>query len=189
MHRDDVKVAVSAPVQDVAPPLVGGAERSTAPTDVPGYKTWGKNRSVRLDGFDYTEHHPYHVTVCAREGARPFTDPVIATMVCKELVAFVDSVKGYLGAYCLMPDHLHILLSPDRSGLELGDLIGRFKGITTNASWKSGWASPLWQPRFYDHIVRKREGIVRVARYIYENSDRAGLPVDYPYRYVDPDLV
>ena len=88
-----------------------------------------------------------------------------------------------------MPDHLHVLLSPDRSGIELGDLIGRFKGITTNAGWKLGWSGPLWQPRFYDHIVRKSEGIAKVAQYIYENSDRAGMPIDYPFRFVDPKCV
>ena len=73
-----------------------------------------------------------------------------------------------------MPDHLHVLLSPDRSGMSLGDLIGRIRGTTTNESWKLGWSGQLWQKRFYDHIVRKSEGVTEVARYIFENPDRKG---------------
>jgi putative transposase len=149
------------------------------------YRTWAGNRSVRLAGFDYQEHAPYHVTICARAVTKPFDRPAIAEMVCGLLRQNLEQTNAYVGAYCLMPDHLHVLLSPDRSGLSLGQLIGQFKGVSTNASWKLGWSGLLWQPRFYDHIVRKREGIAKVARYIYENSDRAALSPDYPYRFVD----
>ncbi len=178
----------------VAPPLVGGADIAggadgmPTPTECTRYKTWGKNRSVRLPGFDYAEHQPYHVILCAREGTRPFSNPALAADVRERLVNFLHEANAYLGAYCLLPDHLHVLMSPDRSGLSLGQLIGQFKGVTTNASWKLGWSGALWQARFYDHIVRKHEGIVTVARYIYENSDLAGLPPDYPFRFVDPLL-
>jgi len=175
--------------ENVAPPLVGGAPPLAAATKVPRYRTWGRNRSVRLDGFDYRDHFPYHVTICARVGTNPFDRASIAEMVCKTLQEYLKPSNAYLGAFCLMPDHLHVLLSPDRSELALGQLIGRFKGLTTNASWKFGWRGPLWQARFYDHIVRNREGIAKVGQYVYENSDRAGLPVDYPYRYVAGDLI
>ena len=152
------------------------------------YKTWRKSRSVRLADFDCREHVPYHVTVCARRGTTPFANHKLATMVCESLSRLCNEYREYLGAYCLMPDHLHILASPDRSGMSLGDLIGRIKGATTNESWKLGWSGRVWQPRFYDHIVRKSEGIAEVARYIFENSDRKGLPEYYPFRFVDPAL-
>ncbi len=153
------------------------------------HKTWRRNRSVRLADFDYREHAPYHVTVGARHGTTPFTEAKLAKMVCETLSCVCEECGAYLGAYCLMPDHLHILVSPDESGMRLGDLVGRFKGKTTNASWKLGWSGQLWQPRFYDHIVRKSEGIAQVGRYILENPDRKGLPDDYPFRFVDPALV
>ncbi len=148
------------------------------------YRTWGRNRSVRLPDFDYTDHAPYHVTVRAHPGTAPFGQSPIAEMVCITLTEFLEEVGAYLGAFCLMPDHLHVLLSPDCSKLLLGDVVGRFKGLTTNKSWTVGWSGALWQPRFHDHIVRKREGITAVAQYIYENPDRKGLPEDYPYRFV-----
>ncbi len=64
----------------------------------------------------------------------------------------------------------------------------RASTATTNESWKLGWGGRLWQPRFYDHIVRKSEGIAEVARYIFENPDRKGLADDYPFRFVDTEL-
>lgn len=152
------------------------------------HKTWRKSRSVRLTDFDYREHVAYHVTVCARRGSTPFADHELATMVCESMSRLCNECGAYLGAYSLMPDHLHILVSPDRSGMSLGDLIGRIKGTTTNQSWKLGWSGQLWQKRFYDHIVRKSEGIAEVARYIFENPARSGLPDDYPFRFVDPGL-
>ncbi len=143
---------------------------------------------MRLPNFDYREHYPYHVIVCARPDTRPFTDPDVANMVCESLCRMCEKCGAYVGAYCLMPDHLHMLISPDRSGITLGSLVGRIKGVTTNASWKLGWSGRLWQARFFDHIVRKSEGIADVAQYIFQNPDRKGMAEDYPHRFVDPDL-
>ncbi len=108
-------------------------------------KTWGGNKSVRLGDFDYAQHAPYHVIVRSRPGTTPFVDGRLAATVCKILRETADELGAYLGIYCLMPDHLHVLLSPDRSALTLGGLVGWFKGLTTNASWSLGWAGKLWQ--------------------------------------------
>lgn len=156
---------------------------------IPRYKTWGRSRSVRLAGFDYREHVPYHVTVCAKKGTQPFRDTNLASMVCETIHRKCYEYGAYLGAYCLMPDHLHVLLSPAESGMTLGTVIGRIKGLTTKQSWEYGWTGVLWQQRFHDHIVRKSEGISAVARYINENPDRKGLRVDYPYRFIDRGLI
>jgi REP element-mobilizing transposase RayT len=87
-----------------------------------------------------------------------------------------------------MPDHLHLLCSPDQSGLTIGSIIGRYKGLTTSESWRCGLSGRLWQARYFDHIVRKTENVCNVARYIYENPDRKGLSPEYPYRWVHPNL-
>lgn len=152
-------------------------------------KTWGKNRSVRLPGFDYREHAPYHVIICAREGSRPFSTVPLAAATCNILEEMAASLNFYLAAYCLMPDHLHILLSPAGSKLSLCEVIGRFKGKTTNNSWKFGWQGQLWQDRFYDHIVRKDESITETAKYILDNPMRASLGESYPYRWADPEIL
>jgi len=152
------------------------------------YKTWGKNRSVRLAGHDYREHFPYHIVIHAIAGASPFANHELARTTCNELRSLAESRQFYLATYCLLPDHLHVLLSPADSGLSVGEFIGQFKGRTTNQSWKLGWRGKLWQPRFYDHIVRASEGVPQTARYILENPFRAGLGENYPFRWRDPAL-
>ena len=150
--------------------------------------TWGKNKSTRLQGFDYSTHYPYHVIIRTDSNKKPFHENHLAMMVCDSLQKVVVDVNAYLASYCLMPDHLHLLLSPDVSGLTIGEIIGKFKGITTNFSWKLGWSGRLWQKRFYDHVLRKNEAIEKVARYIYENPERKGLSKNYPYRWFDEHL-
>jgi REP element-mobilizing transposase RayT len=79
-------------------------------------------------------------------------------------------------AYCLMPDHLHILVRLPRGSRPLGELIGAFKRFTTRRSWALGITGALWQSRYHDHIVRESEDAVNIANYIVHNpgSKRVG---------------
>ena len=111
-------------------------------TDEPGkspteerLKTWGGNKSVRLRGFDYSEHVPYHVIIRARPTTSPFLIVTVAETVCSTLIEVFRSTDAYLACYCLMPDHLHLLFSPDRSGLTVGQIVARFKGLSTRRAW------------------------------------------------------
>jgi putative transposase len=78
-------------------------------------------------------------------------------------------------AYCLMPDHLHLLLRLGPESGVLGNIIGKLKLFTTRASWQYGYTGKLWQDRFYDHVLRKSEDGARIAAYIWENPVRKGL--------------
>jgi len=67
----------------------------------------------RLTGFDYADpDHAYFLTICSRYTTAPFTDARLA----QEVVASLDWLRANRGlllyAYCLMPDHLHLLLRP-----------------------------------------------------------------------------
>jgi len=89
-----------------------------------------------------------------------------------------------LYAYCLMPDHLHLLLRLGQAGTELGALIGTFKSFTSKQSWSLGHKGELWQDRFYDHVVRRNENSLIIAEYILQNPVRKRLvqgPSEYPY--------
>ncbi len=77
-------------------------------------------------------------------------------------------------AYCLMPDHLHLLL-----GAPSGGSITRFVGAWKSQCYRErrgmGLARRFWQRSFYDHILRSEEDLRRTAQYILENPVRAGL--------------
>jgi putative transposase len=89
-----------------------------------------------------------------------------------------DNKKIYIFTYCLMPDHLHYLISPREDGISVLRFTVQFKGKITNLSWKFGWKGKFWQPRYYDHIVRKEESISAIAQYIVNNPVRKEL-VEY----------
>lgn len=78
-------------------------------------------------------------------------------------------------SYCLMPNHLHFLVSPCEEGISVLTFTDRFKGKSTNRSWAVGWRGKLWQPRYYDHIVRAEEDLRAIAEYILNNPVRKGL--------------
>jgi len=136
----------------------------------------------RLPGFDYaTADHAYFVTICTAERASSFTDPRLATMVVDALLWRRQHGIG-LHAYCVMPDHLHLLLTLGSSGLSLSALLRAFKSYTTRLSWGLGYQGQLWQARFHDHILRQAEDGRAIGVYILANPVRAGL-VDDPEAY------
>ena len=74
-----------------------------------------------------------------------------------------------------MPDHLHFLVSPQHDGTCVLKFTSQFKGKATNRSWTVGWRGKLWQPRYYDHIVRAEEDLRLIAEYILANPVRKNL--------------
>ena len=86
--------------------------------------------------------------------------------------------------YCLMPDHLHLLLQLGARQWTLGQIMGSLKGFTDKRSRDLGHDGPLWQENLYDHIVRRSEDGHEIARYILNNPMRKDLvetSVQYPY--------
>ena len=81
-------------------------------------------------------------------------------------------------AWCLMPDHLHLLVRDD----DTVEFVRRFKGRMTPIARKLKRGRSLWQKSFYDHTLRNSESVFQVAGYIWENPVRAGL-TDSPEKY------
>ena len=139
----------------------------------------------RVAGHDYADAVSiYFVTICASSGTAPFTDDRLA----QEVIASLHWLRQHRGillySFCLMPDHLHLLLRLGSADKTLGELIGTFKSFTTRQSCKLGYRGQLWQARFYDHILRKSEDGGSVAEYMRQNPVRKGLVRDaeeYPY--------
>jgi len=88
--------------------------------------------------------------------------------------------------YCFMPDHLHLLLQGQARESELKKCIPYFKQLS-GYRFKQKYDKNLWQPSYYDHVLRKDEDLHAVAQYILLNPVRAGLVDDYrDYPYSGP---
>jgi len=137
-------------------------------------QTYGRGRAVRLADFDYAGDVPMHLTLCADRGS-PFADTGLAAVAC-DSVERCCGLCGYdLFGLCLMPDHLHVLLSPGDSRVAVSDWLRRFKSYTANRFVARGGNSPLWQGSAHDHVCRKGETAERVLAYIIDNPVRSGL--------------
>jgi len=146
------------------------------------YKTFGKRRSLRMSGHDYRESRAYHVTWGTFERRTLLTDKDLAFEVVRILEEEAVRTLTDLYAYCVMPDHVHVLFQPNTG--DLIQYVQAVKGKTTRVYWKLGGSGKLWQRGFHDHILRCEESLHAIAQYILANPVRAGLADDivaYPF--------
>jgi putative transposase len=86
-------------------------------------------------------------------------------------------------AYCLMPNHVHLVLVPStEEGLRI-PLAQAHRQYTAEINKREGWSGYLWQGRFQSYPMDEAY-LLRTVRYIELNPVRAGLvvsPFDYPF--------
>jgi putative transposase len=82
-----------------------------------------------------------------------------------------------IAAYCLMPNHWHLLLWPKADG-ELSDVL-RWLTVTHTQRWhahrQTAGTGPVYQGRFKSFPVQTDEYFLTVARYVERNALRAKL--------------
>jgi len=97
-----------------------------------------------------------------------------------ELLRELGGNRGtILYAWCIMPNHIHLLLQDN----DIMVFVRLFKGKMTPKAFAKEAGRRLWQRSFYDHALRKEESISAIALYIWENPLRAGL-VEDPTKYL-----
>lgn len=136
--------------------------------------TYGRSHAVRWTEYDYASDADVHLTLCAYVG-QPFSDERVARMVCENVEFYTCKLNYRLYGYTLMPDHLHVLLSPADSAVKLSKWLQDFKSYTTNQYRRLTGATRLWQESGHDHVCRATETAEAVLAYIVENPVRAGL--------------
>jgi len=135
-----------------------------------------KRKRNRVKYFGYSGTHAYFITICTKDKTNYFSDASTANSVLSELKSEASKADFIVYAYCLMPDHLHLLLI----GREESNLINFIKLFKQKTAYhfKQKTGTPLWQKSYYDHVIRKRETINSVAGYIFENPLRRKLVDD-----------
>jgi REP element-mobilizing transposase RayT len=107
---------------------------------------------------------------------------ILADMVV-DAIHFGEQTLGHyeLGAYVVMPNHVHVLVTPR---VPVPELMRRLKGYTAREANRilNRTGEAFWQGESYDHGVRNSEEWGRIAAYIERNPVTAGLaarPEDY----------
>ncbi len=141
------------------------------------------SRPRRLEGFNYIGRHRYFLTFCCRDRLPVFKDPQIAEQTLTEFRRTSTLEAFAILAYCLMPDHVHLLADGLSSNSD-------FKRFVKLAKQRSGGLYArthhrgLWQEGYFERVLRDEDDARFLARYILNNPVRAGLvesPEDYPF--------
>ena len=138
-----------------------------------------KDRPHRLD-LTYINQPLYFVTFATRNRKRiPSLDRAQAVLEDYAHRA-IENFNVALGRYVIMPDHVHLFVRGGRD-FTLSSWIGGLK----RAMSVTLQSPKLWQPGFFDHILRSDESYGEKWNYVRDNPVRAGLVKtadDWPYR-------
>lgn len=121
----------------------------------------------------------------ATEGPHWLKDERVAEEVA-EAIHFRDGKKYELIAYCIMPNHVHLVfyvgrnvISTKRSNASryiLAPILQSLKGYTAHKANKIlNRTGAFWQHESYDHVVQDERELERVIAYVLNNPVKAGL--------------
>ncbi|MDP1714930.1 MAG: transposase [Anaerolineales bacterium] len=141
-------------------------------------------RSIRLQGYDYSQAGAYYVTIVAWRREHVFGEVVNAEMQLNKFgqivnQAWYDLPKHYphveLDTFCIMPNHVHaIIVLNDNPAIKrhpLSEVVRAFKSFSARRinSLRNTQGIPVWQRNYYEHIIRNHEDYLSKSNYILDN--------------------
>lgn len=118
--------------------------------------------------------YPHHVTQRGNRGQRTFFE----TTDYLTYLNLLNELKGKAGvdiwAYCLMPNHVHLIVVPKRPS-SLAKLFGpAHHRYARRFNIARDWVGHLWQERFHSFVMDEQH-LLAAVRYVELNPVRAGL--------------
>jgi len=91
-----------------------------------------------------------------------------------------QGMKAVIHAVVVMPDHVHLLLTPlrdlDGNLYSLVEILQGIKSASAHSLNRAlGRSGPVWQEESFDHVLRSEESFEEKIEYIRQNPVRAGL--------------
>jgi putative transposase len=120
----------------------------------------------------------YFVTSVTSNRRRLFQIPANAELFVDTLQHYCQEDKYELHAFVVMPDHIHLLLTPRAIALERA--VGLIKG---GFSHRLASKFPVWQRGFTDYRIRDDSDFEMRREYIHQNPVRARM-VEEPEAYL-----
>jgi putative transposase len=137
-------------------------------------------RIARIVGAGF----PHHIVERGNNRERVFMDSVDHEKYLFFLSKYSEEREAAVLAYCLMPNHVHLLVTPFKEET----LAKMMQAITLCYSryfnWKNGRTGRLWECRYHSTVIDRDSYLWTVSKYIENNPVRAGMvkrPEDYPY--------
>jgi REP element-mobilizing transposase RayT len=117
------------------------------------------------------------------QGEAWLSQPRIGDLVVQTIRHF-DGQRCHLYAWCVMPNHVHVLLRPN-SGQNLSEILHTWKSFSSKkANALLGRSGPFWQREYFDRFIRHEGHFLAAIDYIESNPVKAGLiggPAEWPF--------
>lgn len=159
-------------------------------------------KSNRLKDFDYSSNGLYFVTICTKDKADLFWNPVVGADIIRPPdncdyrnkfseygktveTAILNISEKYptvvVDKYCVMPNHIHLIVY---IGNEYGGRIISAPTLSVVIGQMKSWVTkmcgfPIWQKSFHDHIIRNKNDYLKISEYIEQNPIRWELDCYY----------
>jgi putative transposase len=157
-----------------------------------------QRRSIRLQGYDYSQPGAYFVTICTRDRECVLGDVTECEMRLNDIgrraqaawealpTRFADII---LDAFTIMPNHIHGIIivgaqfiAPNHSTVAqrgamnraptLGEIVRTYKAVSTHLIRRTVNSRFAWQRNYYEHVIRDDHSLVRIRDYIANNPAR-----------------
>ena len=118
---------------------------------------------------------PYLVTTVVKD-----RQPLFGEHGCRQIVIdgirFLRTCVGHrVHAYVLMPDHVHLVVTPREDG-NVSQVMYSLKLHTARQIGALlGSQGGIWQARFYERALRTRKDVEGALAYVHDNPVNAGL--------------
>jgi putative transposase len=129
--------------------------------------------------------YPHHVVQRGHDRQAVFAAEADFRRYLTDLKELKDAFNVRVFAYCLMTNHVHLLLQPEGSGAGLGRLMkalaARMTRYRNKLERRSG---TLWESRYKSSLVQSDAYLLSCCRYIELNPVRARMvpePASYPW--------
>lgn len=145
---------------------------------------WSQELSA-LSEEDQAEGRRQRITesLDAGYGACWLAHPEIAREVEMALRHF-DNERYHLHGWCIMPNHVHVIITPIQT-TSLSSILHGWKSFTgKRINSILGRQGMVWQPEYFDRMIRHQEHFLAALHYVEQNPVAAGLcakPQDWPF--------
>jgi len=127
------------------------------------------------------ENIPYHITQRGNRRQQVFFEPRDYRLYLDLLRDHADDAQLRLWAYCLMPNHVHLIAVPQRPEAMASALGRTHADYARHFNLRNRTCGHVWQARFFSCPLDPAH-LWRAAAYVERNPSRARL-VDHPGEY------
>jgi REP-associated tyrosine transposase len=131
-------------------------------------------RRPRWRAFNYIGRYRYFLTFATHDRRPVFMDSAIVERTLSQILKSAAGHQFAITAYCFMPDHVHLLVAGRADNADLQRFVKSAKQ-TSGYIYCQATGAQLWQPSYYDHVLRDDESSLFVIAYILRNPVVAGL--------------